>query len=225
VTFAESSPAYTRPRVAIGGGTLWPRRARATRAWHRRTPPRSCPEALGSPIGYVVRSGPSLLWPHPSHSASSGSLFSSSVGPYDPEWVPNLSCMSVRACRPRYPGGPIGCLRLFLPRPQWSSPYPQGLDVRIPRQLVHAWPCNEADSGSLALRPARWLALHQQGHLRPSLRRTGRPGRRRLSLHRHIVNSYGRTRTGKTYNRMGCERMNTDGTRGINPCKSVFIRG
>src|SRR6185295_15965150 len=42
--------------------------------------------------------------------------------------------------------------------------------------LVLAWTCNEAGSGSLALRPARWLALLQQGRLLPSFRRPGRPG-------------------------------------------------
>jgi hypothetical protein len=176
-----------------------------------RTLPQSCPEALGSPTGYVVRPGQCLLWPHPSHSPPAAGLFSSSFGHQGDEWVPNLSRMSVRACRPQYPGGPIGCVRLFLPRPQWSSPHPQRLDVRMPRQLVHAWRCNEADSGSLALRPARWLALHQQGHVLPSFRRLGRPRRRRLSLHRHIVNSYGRTCTGKTCGRMGCERMKHGG--------------
>jgi len=144
--------------------------------WRGRCPGRSSPEALGSPVGYVVRPGQCLLWPHLSHWRSSGSLSSSPAGPYDDQWVPNLSSMSVCACHPQYPGGLVGCLRLLLPRPQWSSSPLHGLDIRNPRQLVHAWQRHEADSGSLALRPAQWLAFHQQRRLRSSFRRPGHPG-------------------------------------------------
>ena len=83
-----------------------------------------------------------------------------------------------------------------MPHARW---FPRGL-------------CNEAESGSLALRPAQWLAFHQQRRLLPSFRRASRSGRRRLSLHRHTVNSYDRTCTGKTHYRMGCERKH-EGTR------------
>jgi hypothetical protein len=136
---------------------------------------RSCPEALGSPTGCSVRSGQCLLWPHPSHSPSSSGLFSSSGRHCDDEWVPNLSCKSVRTCHPQYPGGLIGCMRLLLPRPRWPSPHLHGLGVH---ESCARWfsrrKRNEAESGSLALRPARWLALHQQGHLLPSFRRSSR---------------------------------------------------
>jgi hypothetical protein len=141
----------------------------------RGTTSQSCPEALGSPTGYAVRPGHRLLWPHPSHSPSSERLSSSSSGPYEGEWVPNLSGVSVRACHPQDPGGPVGCHRLLLPRPQWSSSLSQRLDIRNPRKLVRAWLCHEAVSGSLALRPARLLALHQQRRLLPSFHRSGRP--------------------------------------------------
>ena len=141
---------------------------------------RSHPEALGSPVGYVVRPGHCLLWPHPSHSVPFGGLFASSAEPDSIEWVPNLSGVSVRACHPQDPGGLDGCIRLLLPRPHWSSSYSQRLDIRRPRKLVHAWTRHEAVSGSLSLRPARWLTLHQQGHLLPSFHRAGHPERRRL---------------------------------------------
>jgi hypothetical protein len=149
--------------------------------WHSRSPVRSCPEALGSPAGYVVRPGPRLLWPHPSHSSSPDGLFASSLRHSDGEWVPNLSRMSFRTCRPQDPGGPIGCIRLLLPRPQWSSPSWQRLDVH---KLHAGWfsrgKCHEAVSSSLSLRPARLLALHQQERLRPSFRRPDHSVRRRL---------------------------------------------
>jgi hypothetical protein len=143
---------------------------------HSRSLARSCPEALGSPTGCVVRPGHRLLWPHPSHSPSSHGLFASSVRHSGGEWVPTLSGVSVRACHPQYPDGSVGCIRLLLPRQRWSWPNLQRLDIHKPharwysRGLRH-----EADSGSLALRPARWLALHQQGHLQPSFRRSGHP--------------------------------------------------
>ena len=146
-----------------------------------RTSRPSRPEALGSPSGCVVRRGPCLLWPHPSHSRPPGGLFPSFAGRCGREWVPNLICVSVRACHPQDPGGLDGCQRLFLPRPHWSSSSLQRLDIRNRRaRWFSRGACNEAVSGSLPLRPARWLALHQQGRLLPSFRRTGRPARRRL---------------------------------------------
>ena len=67
-------------------------------------------------------------------------LFASSSGHEGSEWVPNLSSVSVCACHPQDPGGPIGCFRLFLPRPLWSSSSPHGLDIpRAPRTLVPTW--------------------------------------------------------------------------------------
>jgi hypothetical protein len=136
---------------------------------------RSRPEALGSPAGCVVRPGHSLLWPHPSHSPPFDSLFSSPAEHCGDEWVPNLSCMSVRACHPQNPGGPDGC-RLLLPRPHWSSPCSQRLDIHKPHaRWFSRGQFHEAASGSLALRPARWLALHQQGLLQSSFRRPGHP--------------------------------------------------
>ena len=141
----------------------------------RSIPTHSRPEALGSPTGYVVRSDQCLLWPHPRHSRPSNSLFLSTVRPFGGEWFPNLLCLSVRACRHQYPGGFDRCYRLLLPDRQWSSPSPSRLDIHISTQLVHVWQRNEAVSGSLALRTARLLALHQQRLLLPSFRRTGRP--------------------------------------------------
>ena len=87
----------------------------------------SCPEALGSSAGYVVRPRQCLLWPHPSHSSPFGALSASSTEACGGEWVPTLSCASVRACHPQDPGGPDGC-RLLLPRPLWSSLSPSEFD-------------------------------------------------------------------------------------------------
>jgi hypothetical protein len=165
--YTANSAVRRRQQIAPWGKSL--------AASRQRSPTRSCPEALGSSTGYSVRSSRRLLWPHPSHSPSSRGLLFSSAGNGDREWVPNLSSAFVRACHPQNPGGPNGCDRLLLPRSHWSSSNLHGLDIRNPRTLVPAWRRNEADSGSLALRPARLLALHQQGRLLPSFRRPGRP--------------------------------------------------
>jgi len=177
----------------------------------RSIPTHTRPEALGSPTGYAVRPDHCLLWPHPSHSWPSNSLFASSVRPYGDEWFPNLLCLSFRTCRPQYPGGCDRCNRLLLPDRQWSSPSPSRLDIHISTQLVHMWSCNEAGSGSLALRPARLLALHQQGLLLPSFRQTGHPETTsvittwansqfpRLDLHQRHKQHYGlRTKDAKS---------------------------
>lgn len=212
MTFVNRSSLYTAKSLARHRLQMTPK-GKDPKVWKQCTPRQSCPEALGSPTGYVVRSGQSLLWPHPSHSSPATGLFASSSGHEGSEWVPNLSSVSVCACHPQDPGGPIGCFRLFLPRPLWSSSSPHGLDIRVPHaRWFPRGLCNEAESGSLALRPAQWLAFHQQRRLLPSFRRASRPGRRRLSLHRHTVNSYDRTCTGKTHYRMGCERRHGEAT-------------
>jgi len=137
---------------------------------------RTHPEALGSPSGYVVRRSRRLLWPHPSHSLPPTGLFASSGGRFGHEWVPNLSGVSVRACHPQHPGGSCGSMRPRRFRPLWSSPSPQRLDIHIPHaRWFPRGLCNEAESSSLALRPARLLALHHQGRLLPSFPQPGRP--------------------------------------------------
>ena len=176
MTFVDSTHLYTAQSGVRPGTTVAPK-GKNPRVSVPGTPPPSCPEALGSPAGSVVRPGPGLRWPPPSHSSPSGGLSSSSAGHAGGEWVPNLSRVSVRACHPQDPGGPVACPRLLLPRPHWSSSSPQRLDIHKPHaRWFSPGPCNEAESGSLALRPARWLALHQPGLLLPSLRRPGRPG-------------------------------------------------
>ena len=174
MTFADTS-LYTA-KSDVRSHPRWAPKGKDHTVWGWDSSSQSCPEALGSPTGCVVRPGHGLLWPHPSHSPAPGSLSSSSARSYAVERVPNLSGASFRACHPQYPGGPVGCIRLFLPQPLWSSSLSHRLDIRIsharwfPRGVPH-----EAESGSLALRPARWLALHQQGLLLPSFRRPGRP--------------------------------------------------
>jgi len=175
VTFVERVHLYTANSLARRRLLMAPK-GKNPKVWRRRIPRQSCPEALGSPAGYVVRPGQGLLWPHPSHSPPAVGLFASSSGPQGSEWVPNLSFASVCACHPQDPGGPIGCFRLLLPRPLWSSSPLQRLDIRnIHARWFSRGLCHEAGSGSLTLRPAQWLALHQQRRLLPSFRHAGHP--------------------------------------------------
>ncbi len=168
-------PTYTPSQP--GRFPLWRRGACVAGISSRRTHP----EALGSPSGCVVRRSRRLLWPHPSHSLPPNGLFASSGGRFGHEWVPNLSGVSVRACHPQHPGGSRGSMRPRRSRPPWSSPSLQRLDIHIPHaRWFPRGPCNEAESSSLALRPARLLALHHQGRLLPSFPQPGRPNWSRL---------------------------------------------
>ena len=168
------TPTYTRRQYVLGKPVVLADKHLAV--LRLPLPTHSRPEALGSPTGCVVRSDHRLLWPHPSHSWPVHGLSSSPVDRCGDEWFPTLLCLSVRACHPQDPGEPDRCVRLLLPYPQWSSPNPSWLDIHSSTPLVLAWTRNEAGSGSFSLRPARLLALHQQGHLLPSFRRPGRPG-------------------------------------------------
>ena len=166
-------PSYTTPQFArlspmdpVSGGKIAGITSRTSR-----------PEALGSPSGCVVRRGRCLLWPHPSHSAANRHVNRLQ------EWVPNLICVFVRACHPQHPGGSARCTRLLLPLPCGLRLIRRGSTSTVHARWFTRGSRNEAVSGSLALRPARLLTLHQQGLLLPSFRRLDHPRRRRLSLH------------------------------------------
>ena len=167
----------------------------------------SRPEALGSAGGYSVRPRHRLLWPHPSHLTPPRSLFASSARHHGGKWVPNLICESCCTCHPQYPGGssevhttvasPTAMVFALFARAR----HPQRRDRWFSRGQRH-----EADSGSLSLRPAQLLALHQQGRLLPSFPWPGHPEPESVITTRATVNSRGRTFTGKTRSRMGCEQ-------------------
>jgi len=87
------------------------------------------------------------------------------------ERVPNLVYVSVRACHPQHPGGPIGSYDCYFPDHTGLRHIRNGSTSTSRARWFSRGLCNEAESGSLALRPARLLALHQQGLLLPSFRR------------------------------------------------------
>ena len=189
------------------GGPLLPRPSR--------------PEALGSPAGYAVPPGLRLLWPHPSLSSSPTGLSSSSdrvfrsrEGPHFPLRV----CPIVPPPGPRRTGRLHGCssavrgsLRLFR----------TGSASAFPRSSVPAWPCNEADSGSLALRPDGLLALHRPGRLLSSLHLLSRLKKASSMTMRRTANCRSRTSTGKTRSPVGCERN----TRNIRKTQAILGKG
>ena len=62
------------------------------------------------------------------------------------------ACLFVRAI-PSTPVDRIGCIRLLLPRPQWSSPISQRLDIHIPTLVGSRVARNEADKVRLRYGP------------------------------------------------------------------------
>ena len=171
-------PAYRTPESKRR--LLW-RRSACERRFRNG---RSRPEALGSPAGCVVPQDHRLLWPHPSHSRPHPGLFASSGVDLWSRVGPQFE-LHVRSCLPSpAPRWTVAGHDCYSPRRIGLHLICRGSTSTTPRTLVPTWLCNEAESGSLSLRPARLLALHQQGRLLPSFRRTSRLGRRRLSLHR-----------------------------------------
>jgi len=163
---------YTRPKPRLLAplapeGHVW--RSLSPRPFH--------PEALGSPIGYSVRSGLRLLWPHPSHLWPPDGLSSSSLRLPGHERFPNLSHVPFHACHPQNPGGADGCdATVASPSILVFATFAKARPPHLHARWFSHGSCNEAASGSLALRPAWLLALHQQGLLRPSFRCPGHPG-------------------------------------------------
>jgi len=97
------------------------------------------PEALGSPVGYVVPQGSSLTMASSETLTSSRGLIffvhaglcpSTSSGLRDQSF-PTFLCVSVPSCRLPYPGGHHGCSWLVLRRGHWPSPSLQRLGIRI----------------------------------------------------------------------------------------------
>jgi hypothetical protein len=126
----------------------------------------SRPEALGSPTSYVVPQGQRLLWPHPSLSNPSHSLFSSSVRDFEFERVPPFICLPFPSCHLQHPGGPKDCSWLFLHLSYQPSPSLHRLGIRfVPNRRFSGEQRNEAASSSLPLRPEGLLALLRQGLL------------------------------------------------------------
>ena len=95
--FDVSTVAFSSVRVLFRSRTC-------VRRHSRLLTPHTCPVALGSASGYIVRRPHRLLWPHPSFCPPPrvSSLLPAALG-----WqkVPNLFCPSLIPCRRPYSGG------------------------------------------------------------------------------------------------------------------------
>jgi hypothetical protein len=90
--------------VAVSSGRVLFRSRTCVRRHARLLTPHTCPVALGSSSGYVVRQPHRLLWPHPSfcRPLRVSSLLLAALGL---QKVPNLFCQSLIPCRRPYSGG------------------------------------------------------------------------------------------------------------------------
>jgi len=157
----------------------------------------SRPEALGSTGGYSVRQRQRLLWPHPRHSRPPGGLFPSPV-----EYLWSRVGPQFELCV---------CLCMPSPAPRWIDAVQLTVASRAvivfatfalarhPRRHARWFSRglrHEAESGSLALRPAQWLAFHQQRLLRPSFRQRSHPTPTSVITTWKTVNYHDQTFTG-----------------------------
>ena len=92
------------PTVAFSSVRVLFRSRTHVRRHSRRLTPHTCPVALGSASGYVVRQPHRLLWPHPSFCRPPrvSSLLPAALGL---QKVPNLFCPSLIPCRRPYSDG------------------------------------------------------------------------------------------------------------------------
>ena len=97
--FDGSTVAFSSVRVLLRSRTC-------VRRHSRLLTPHTCPVALGSASGCIVRRPHRLLWPHPSFCRPPriSSLLPAALGR---QKVPNLFCPSLIPCRRPYSGGSV----------------------------------------------------------------------------------------------------------------------
>ena len=143
--------------------------------------PHTCPVALGSASGYIVRRPHRLLWPHPSF-CQPASDYGLCAGHSWPQKVPNLLCQGLIPCRRPYSGGsraPITSLSVGV----GLHPFCTGSATTLTHTPDYVWGHLRSCSVDLMLRPGILLAPLRTGRLRPSFRTVDRSSVRRLSLH------------------------------------------
>lgn len=140
-TFVRGEPlTYTRPRWASFVTAF-----DSVVGFRQTAPPQSipttCPVALGSRSGCVVRPDHRLLWPHPRlWSSLAAYVFFRSVGHLPKlQRFPNLLCESFPSCHPQYPDGPNGCFELVLRRQCCLRPIRKGSASAAPTHVEFTW--------------------------------------------------------------------------------------
>jgi len=149
--------------------------------------PHTCPVALGSANGCIVRRPHRLLWPHPSF-WSSPPVSVYAVGLDDDQKFPNLLCQGLIPCRRPYSGGSQAPL-ISLSAGPGLHPFCKGSATTLLHTPDYVWSHLRSCSVDLMLRPGILLAPLWTGRLRPSFRAVDRSSARRLSLHELLSHS------------------------------------
>ena len=150
--------------------------------------PHTCPVALGSASGYIVRQPHRLLWPHPSFCKPPPVYCVYASGSDDEQKFPNLLRQGLIPCRRPYSGGsrsPMTSQSVGL----GLHPFCTGSATTLIHTPDYVWSHLRSCSVDLMLRPGILLAPLWTGRLRPSFRAVGRPSARRLSLHERLSHS------------------------------------
>jgi hypothetical protein len=172
--FDGSTVAFSSVRVLFRSRTY-------VRRHSRLLTPHTCPVALGSASGCIVRRPHCLLRPHPSVCPPPPvSLYASATD--DEQTFPNLLCQGLIPCRRPYSGGsrtPMTSqsVRLGL------HPFCRGSATTLIHAPDYAWGHLRSCNVDLMLRPGILLAPLRTGRLRPSFHAVDRSSARRLSLH------------------------------------------
>ena len=172
--FDASTVAFSSVRVLFRSRTC-------IRRHSRLLTPHTCPVALGSAGGCIVRWPHRLLWPHPSfYPPPPVSLYAGGVD--GEQKFPNLLCQGLVPCRRPYSGGPRAPL-ISLSVGLGLHPFCRGSATTLIHTPEHVWCHSRSCSVDLMLRPGTLLAPLWTGRLRPSFRAFDRSWTRRLSLH------------------------------------------
>ena len=173
--FDVSTVAFSSVRVLFRSRTC-------VRRHSRLLTPHTCPVALGSASGYIVRRPHRLLWPHPSFCPPPPVSWYYASGSDDEQKFPNLLCQGLIPCRRLYSGGshaPMTSLSAGL----GLHPFCTGSATTLIHTPDYVWGHLRSCSVDLMLRPGILLAPLWTGRLRPSFRTVDRSSARRLSLH------------------------------------------
>ena len=167
------------PTVAFSSVRVLFRSRTCVRRHSRLLTPHTCPVALGSASGYIVRRPLRLLWPHPSFCPPPPVSLNYAGGSVNEQKFPNLLRQGLIPCHRPYSGGSSA------PMISWRSwlglhPFCRGSATTILHTPDYVWSHSRSCNVDLMLRPGTLLAPLWTGRLRPSLRADDRSAARRL---------------------------------------------
>ena len=170
--FDGSTVAFSSVRVLLRSRTC-------VRRHSRLLTPHTCPVALGSASGCIVRRPHRLLWPHPSFCPPPLVSLQYASGSEDEQRFPNLLRQGLIPCRRPYSGGSHAPMTSLSAGPG-LHPFCTGSATTLIHTPDYVWGHLRSCSVDLMLRPGILLAPLWTGRLRPSLRAADCSAARRL---------------------------------------------